>query len=267
MGRKVSEDVMDIIWKREEYLEFLSNGGGPKTQKEIKKEFDLSDSMIYKRIKELEENGLVEDTKEGFEITLFGKTAFKRYKDLKRLCDFKEVLGEVSSEIEIDPRILEEGELILPKSPDPHRPVKYLKDIVKDHEEIKVLSPVVIPRYVEFFYDKVIDKELEMEAILTEEVVRYVFSEYHRKLTTALEYDNFNVRKTHEELPFGVFICGDEEICLIIYDSDGKINGLVHCDTENSVNWANNLYEQYNQDSEKVFLRYPSLEDLEIWKN
>lgn len=267
MGMEFSDDVIETMWKREDYLEFLANDGNQKTREEIAEEFDRSDSTIYKRIKELEQNGLIKEAENVVTITVFGKTVLKRYRDLRKICEFKDLLGEISSEVEIDPEILEKGELILPENHAPHKPLKYLENIVRGHNEIQVISPFMVPKYVEFFYDPIIDGELDIEVILTEEVVRYVFSEYHRKFTTALEYDNLTINKIHDQLPFGIFICGDQEICLMVYESGNGIKGLVHCKSDESVNWAKKLFQKYREKSEKVYLRIPPYSNLDIWKN
>jgi len=161
-------------------LEQLADGL-PKTRAELASALGLTKSTVYKQAKELERHGLVNQTQDGYEVTAVGEVARRKLEELEGVTYLKNLSTNTGLEA-VDLEFLVGAEVILPGKPAPHQVFDELKSFVDRSNHLESVSPVVLPFYVELFYEKVVEGSLSAHFIFDEEAFLHLRDSYRSEL-------------------------------------------------------------------------------------
>ncbi len=257
MERTPVRALLEVIAGRTGLLECLDEGVTDK--RDIEDRLEKSRSTINRWLADFRDAGFITPEVEGHEVTLLGKLAYLEYRSFEQrftsLHDAHPLLASLPSDVNIDMRLLEEAEVLVSHEIAPQEPILRLEDMVQRPEAmfVKRLSPVVLPRHVDFFYDQITNQGLQMEYVLENQVLEYVLTAYHQQVQEAMESGQADIRRLDGRgVPFGLAIVEDVGVWVGVYEPGGGLRGAIINDTVSAFEWAEETYEQSRSGSEIV---------------
>lgn len=249
------DEAFDAVARRASVMECLMSG--PKYNRDLRDELDISRSTAYKAVSELEDLNITRRGDEGYELTVLGELLFKQYREFhsrfQDICRPGKLLALLAPETEIPFALVAEAEVY---TSEPHAPglaIREVERVVTEASTLKGTGPVVFPRYVELFTDQLISDELEAELIYEQPVYHHLISEYEEDFKKTLRRDNLDVRVTDTELPFALMIIEKptRKVAIVIYDDSGGIQGFIVNDSESAYAWGCDKWEEYQDGATK----------------
>lgn len=246
-----ADELIEILSRRQNILRTLLDA--PKERHVLVDHLDASKSTVYKGVSQLRELELIESTQEGLQPTLFGIVALRQYDELARTADLGDLLAFLPPDA-ITPSALVGAEAVTPDNRSVDRHLARIETLIQDADMIRGFSPAISPHYLSILHQRIVNDGLNVELILTEEIVTYLQQEYPVEYDTILSTSNGTLWRTDMELPFTLLLVsslGGTEVCLELGE-EGHAIGLVINDTAESLRWAEAEYEHYKQQAVQV---------------
>ncbi|WP_226479562.1 helix-turn-helix transcriptional regulator [Natrinema amylolyticum] len=244
-----TDEALDTILRRASVIECLIDG--PKYNRDIRDELDISRSTAYKAVSELEEQDIARRCDEGYELTVLGQLLFDQYRQfhgrVEDICRPGRLLAVLPRGTEIPFVFLDGAAVSISKKHAPNQPVHEIERVIDEASTVKGTGPVVLPSYVELFSDQIVSGELEAELVFERPVFDHLRTNYEEDFSAAFESDNLSVWVTDAELPFALLVIESpsQKAAIIIYDSSGDIKGAILNDTEQAYTWGGKQWERY----------------------
>lgn len=244
-----TDETLDVVSRRALIMEALLNG--PKYNRDLRDELDVSRSTAYKAVSELEDLGMARRGDDGYELTPLGRLLFEEYRQfLDRVADIcrpGRLLAALPRDTEFPFAVLDDAEVSLSDRHAPNEPVREVERLVDDSSVVKGTGPVILPRYARFFSDQLASDELEAELVFERPVFDHLRTDYEEYFERAIESNNLDVWVTDAELPYGLLVITEpsRKLAVIVYDSSGALNGVILNDTEQAYQWGRAQWEQY----------------------
>jgi len=248
-----ADEAIDAVSRRSSVIECLLDG--PKYNRDVRDELDISRSTAYKAVSELEELDIARRCDEGYELTVLGRLLFEQYQQfhdrIADVCQTGSLLAVLPRETDVPFAFLEGANVYISEPHAPNRPVHQIERVIDEASSVKGTGPVVLPRYVELFSEQIVADELEAELVYARPVFEHLMAEYEEAFREAFESDNLAVRVTDEDLPYALLVveAPTRKAGIVVYDDTGNIQGVVVNDTEQSFVWARDRWEQYRDDA------------------
>jgi predicted transcriptional regulator len=244
--------VADVLSKRTPLLTVLADG--PTDQRRLREELGVSRSTVYKALKELEDAGLVERRDGGYGLTGFGRSAWQRHDAylarLERLGDAERLLDALPADRQYPPSLFEHGHVVTTGRNAPERPLERMETRATNTTQLRCLSPVGMPRYLEATHERVEETD-QTVTLVTEPAALSRLADSYDRFDEALEKPGLNIRTTGEQLPFAVMLFDDDEIGLFAYD-DGSLLGAAFSSDDDALLWGETVFERVLGRSEPV---------------
>lgn len=254
MVRSRPSKILETVKKREAFLRCLSDEIDDK--RDIEDELDISRSTVNRAFCELEESGLLRTDHGGYDLTLHGKLAYQQYQNLasafNHLFEAMELSMHLPADTQIDTRLLKGGDVTLSDRQTPQKPFEQIKEVVRSASCVKGYLPVVLPSYVDFFHEQIVDRDIMVELVLEETLIPVLTVTYAEKFTPAATSENCILWQTAEELPFGLFIVNDEEVWLCVYRAGGGLRGTLANNTDAALDWALDVFDHYRSSGQRI---------------
>lgn len=256
MNEKLTDPdaLLQKVASRADVLECLYNGVSD--SRVIEERIGVSRMTIYRALQELREFGLVAGENPP-RLTLVGKLAYEQYKQvdqgLSNLIEVTPLLGHLSPDVELGPRVLNEAEVCLPQGGAPHDPVLRLEKLVQEAEskELKGFSPVVLPAYVRFFHKQIVERGFEAEFVVAFRPIEYLLVHHMREMTEVMETGRCTFYKlSGVKIPYGVVTVVGEGIWIGIYDSDEMLRGAIINKSPAAIRWGLEQYDHFQEQAE-----------------
>jgi predicted transcriptional regulator len=251
LDRDVSA-VANVLAKRTPLLTALADG--PMDQRGLREELGVSRSTVYKSLKELEDEGLVEQRAGGYGLTGFGRLAWQRHDAylarLERLTDAERLLNGLPVDRQYPPSLFERGHIVAPGRHAPERPLERMESLAGAAERLRCLSPAGMPRYLEVSHERVVATDQTVTLVIESAALSRLADSYDR-FDAAIEQPGLNVRTAAEELPFAIMLFDDDVVGLFAYD-DGSLLGAAFSSDDDAVQWGRTVFERVHDRSEPV---------------
>lgn len=256
-GSDVRETV-DVLVKRAELLDRLREG--PTNKRDLRDDLDVSRSTVYKAVRELEEQDVVEQTDEGCRLTLLGRLLVEEYGEFTELVGHltrhESLLSVLPPDAPVTPNVLVGAERVVTERHAPTRPAERLEREVRSADSVVGLSPVVVPRYVELFHEEIVSNDLSADLVMERPVVDYVRTDHADQFEEALGTGRLRVRRTDETLPFGLVVterpADPDSAIVIVYDGAGELRGVIVNDAPTAVEWGRDVFRRYYRRAEEL---------------
>ncbi|MFB6235580.1 MAG: helix-turn-helix transcriptional regulator [Halopenitus sp.] len=256
MRERIDPQILGTIARRTSLLHRIRDGCRDK--RELEQSLDISRSTLDRAVRRLSDEGVVRYQNGKCTVTLFGQLALEEYEQLntryEALDKSKPLLQVLNPDIPLDPQVFDGAHIVLSEKPAPHAPINGLEDHLEQCHSIIGFSPVVLPRYVEIFYEHAVERDVEIELILNCDLVKYLWTAYPSKLQDVLEQENTTVCRIDETTKIGIVVVDNEQVWIGVYD-DGGLEGAIINDNEFTLEWATDMLHTYRSQAEKVFLR------------
>lgn len=244
-------DTADVVAKRRDVLAALST---PLSKPELVEELDTSRSTVDRAIDSLIEHSFVERTGSRYVATFAGSEALTAYEQflsrLDALSRAQPVLAELPADVEVDPEILDDAEVVESSMAAPQAPLRAATELGDGATTLYGTGPAVLPHYIEEIGELVEDGD-ETELVLTEEAVAAFSAEYSDAFEQFAGADNLDIHVTDREIPYIVWIAEkpDETVSGLIVHTDDGVRGVVNNDTDAMNEWAKARYEAFKDDA------------------
>lgn len=247
--------LIGVVSRRWPFLEQLLVG--PVDRRDLRDALDVSRSTSYKAVRELEEVGLVERSAGDYTLTLKGRllaAEHRRYLTaVESICRPEELLDLLPSDTEFDSAVLVGADVRIADRHAPGMLVREIERIVAETTALKGTAPVVLPEYVELFQEGITERGLTADLVFAAPVLEHLFDVYREPFLAAFEGD-LDVRRTEEELPFGLILVEEPTptVAVVVYGPGGEIAGLIENDSETTLSWARDRWTKYVTGSTEV---------------
>ncbi len=233
-------DVVEVLCSRREYVEAIEDGCRGK--RELAQELDVSESMVYKAIRELRGHGIVDD--HDYSLTVTGRLLLENYRKMQRISD----ASELWERLDVPTEVLEDARPVLPKRHAPQRPIDKLETEIDRASKIRGLAPTILHRYVSATDEMIRENDLDAEFVVEQDVLRELAENYGELFHSSLEH-GMEVLVTEEELPFGHAVLDGDRSCIVVYDDRGRVEGALFFRSPEAVAWTEEIYERYRCDA------------------
>lgn len=247
--------LLEAIAGRARLIECLDEGVTDK--REIEDRLNKSRSTINRWLSDLREADVITPEADGHQLTVAGKLAYQEYvrfeQRFSNIINAKPLLVYLPTDVDFDVRILEDAEVLISHEIAPQEPIHRLEDMVQKAETRTVhgISPVVLPRYVEFFYDQIVAEGLEAEFVFETEVMEYLLSAYHDEVTDVMETKRGSFCQVEgKALPYGLVVVDDEGVWVPIYESGGGLRGAIINTSPAAIHWGHEQYDTVRKRAE-----------------
>lgn len=240
------DDIIETVVKRAAFLDRLA--AGPITKRDLRDELEVSRSTVYKAVRELEDAGIVEQTGDRCRLTLYGRLLVEQYHlfaetvgDVER---HEPLLGALPPDCPMITDVLVGAEYVLAERHAPNRPIGRVEELVRRADSVAAMTPVVIPQYIDLYYEQVVEHGTTADIVLESPVVEHLRSDHGDKFAEAIETGRLAVWETGEALPFGLVVSVDE-VLVVVYTEGGELAGLIVNDTDAALDWGREVFHRF----------------------
>jgi len=92
--------------------------------------------------------------------------------------------------------------------------------------------------------EKLLQKEINTELVIDQELLEVAKSTYPNKLESELENDNLKLYVCEKPIKFGLAVTNTMGY-LTVYSQKGLLMGYLSSDDSDFIDWCNNLYDEY----------------------
>jgi predicted transcriptional regulator len=248
---------MDAIAGRVELLECLSEGLTDK--RDIEDRLGKHRSTIKRWLDDLQDADIIASEAEGYQITAVGELAYREYRQFEgrfsTLVNVRPLLAFLPADVELGFRLLEGAEVLLSDEIAPHEPIHRLEDMVRKSKTrvVEGTSPVVLPRYVDFFHQQIMTKNLEAEFVLESTVFEYLLTAYHDEVTDIMDSGRGRFWSLSDRgLPYAMAVVEDEGVWVGVHGPQGGIRGAIINVSEDAIEWGRDQYNSILERAEAV---------------
>ncbi|MDY6775818.1 MAG: helix-turn-helix domain-containing protein [Halobacteria archaeon] len=225
--------------------------------RELMDQLDCPRTTLQGNLNKLAERDWVKKVSGEYEITPEGYVVLSGFIDLNDCFKASETLKPFLKHIptdrldEIHLSNLTGSRIILPQEGRPHAPVRRFKQIIETTDRVHAFTPVVLPAYVDVFHRRIMEG-MKADLIFEKDVVDSLVSmDREGKITDILEEENTNILVTDHEIEYGLGIA-DNTLVLKSYGSTQMPRCLVENKSGQGVQWARNVYRNYERESEEL---------------
>jgi predicted transcriptional regulator len=240
--------MMETVFKRVEFLEALARD--PSAKRELVDRINVSRSTVNRGVQDLEQFGLVEYADGGYRLTVSGRLMYEqytRYRDsavsVAATADLLELLPK-DAPISVD--LLRDADVFVAEDPAPHVPVTVLSKIVRECDYLRGFSRShAAPKTADALRDA-IEGGAVAEIVFREDVYEHVREAYAWFGDRIVDGD---LRPyLIDDVPYGLVIAEHADrvySCLVVYDENSGIGGVLVNETQAAFNWATDTFESY----------------------
>jgi len=239
-------------------LDVLKSVDEPFSESEVYDRLDTSKSTTHRRMKELDEKGMIiEKRGEGeYVLTEVGRAVADRTdeytSEISRMREYEDFLSTINStELELD--YISDGEVTRASPENPVAPLVRLAEVTTEASEAKILTSSIAPQAFEVGQEKVRQGEQKVEIVLDRRTIDSIRNSrwFSEELEMDTETGNLRVWIHEGPVPHQVGIL-DEKLCLGAEDEDRMPVAVLETENEEAVEWARHTFEEYKKRSEPL---------------
>ncbi|MDY6764687.1 MAG: helix-turn-helix domain-containing protein [Halobacteria archaeon] len=250
MGIDEEDDVLERVSRRFDFLQHLDKDG--LTKPELVRELDISRSTVERAIRELEDLGSIEYFDGEYRLTVPGELLLQAYgtfiNDINDVSGAMELLNHIPSDAPFDACVLKDAEVVSPKKSNTYRPDKRIREIVTGSQHLgNIAKSHSRSEAIEVFNRRIVHDGMTMETVFQEDMYRNLRSMENEALDEFMSSDRMTAYVT-DEVPYGMFLSHTDtgkKVCLIVYDDDNLLRGVIINDSQEAVEWAEGVIEEY----------------------
>lgn len=240
--------IMETVRRYRILSELQTAAAGPS---DLEDALEISRSTIHRATKSLLELNLIRKSDGAFELTGVGEVVAEETASFTKRLDAAIRLEPLLNLVDVDVPVehFDDAQVTQPKPRQPHFSVRRIIELIEESDEMRVLSSVISPFYVDVAHREMLDG-MVIDAIFDERIIDIVLGEYEQKAIEAVETGNFEVY-SHDGVPFELFLF-DDRIGLAAHDENGIARIFVETDSPDAVEWAEELFERHLEEAQCV---------------
>lgn len=234
------DDLLHLLATRHEMIDPICDGTLEKQT--IENHLEVSRPTVDRAFRELEALGLLESTGTTYRLTRFGRLFCDRIEDqlsqIDEMVDLADLLSHLPETASIDDRLLSGAEVVQTEKHAPLSPISEVRRLVGNADEITSYSNVILPHYVGFLHERVLEEGMAATVVLSEGVMERAFADYMEELGDLMDADHFTLVKSTESLPYGIVLVEGETVGVAIRDDQNYLRGALLNYSQDAVEWA-----------------------------
>ena len=255
LPRDTAFETVEVLQNRLEFVESLSDQ--PMEKRELVESLDTSRSTVDRATRELETAGLIEYSEGRYELTSLGRATTTEFDDVldsirlrQWLEPFLRWIPEAEFEVELD--WFREGDLLVSEPGDPYAMINRHVELLKGLKDGWFLLPFTGLHATEVGYESIVHDNASAEFVVNSSVAETFRSnsEYISIIEEMVATGRVSIFSYGGKLPFALNKINDT-VQIISADGD-KPRALVETRDERAMEWAEEVYQNYKQDSEQL---------------
>ncbi len=253
---------MDPVLEEIEFLALSTNrvdvlrllAETPHTRRELGSETGASQPTLGRILRDFEERNWICRTETGYEATATGRLVADGMGEFYELVETELKLRDLvawlpTEELTFDLRALRSATITVPSQTRPGAPVGRIVDLVRDAEQVTVLSHAFNDRMLEAVTEWV-DAGGSFEAVFSADAIEPVrdddaLADLLRRLVDA---ETARLYIYDGPVPLAVTLT-DSVVSLLLRDDSGRLQASLDTTSPEVTDWARNVYGRYREDS------------------
>ena len=247
----------------------ISLSEGPKKTKDLNKLTGMRSSTILHGINELEKQELVLREGDSFFLSEIGEIMALKLIDMIRTSVslkkiqkllFNHRIEDIPQELLMNIGDLSNSKLIEADNIDIFKVHGTHIQILLDSKEIKGVSPIFYPQYIETF-NIITNKNINVELILTEAILKKTIesldSEGLAEFKKLLSENKLKIWEIKEDIKVA-FTVTDKSMTLGLFSINGMYDStaILVSDHDDAITWGNKLFDHYLKKAQRISLEY-----------
>ncbi|WP_137285786.1 helix-turn-helix transcriptional regulator [Halorussus salinisoli] len=249
--------LIALVQRRYDFLAVLDTDTYDK--RSLEEKLDVSRSTVDRALRDLESAALAHRTPDGYRTTLYGGTLLAIYNlvlDYVGQVQRAEVLlPELPRDIDFSVSLLIDAEILVAEEPALHAPTSRIADLIDAASEVRGLAYAhTSPDALELFQQQIVSEGMPTEIVFRERMYQNFRATAPDILESLMDADCYTAYVT-PDVPFGLFlptIDGSEHVCLVVYDNNKNVRGIIVNDTAEAVAWGTRLFERYRTQAQQI---------------
>jgi predicted transcriptional regulator len=256
---------MDPVLEEIEFLALSTNrvdvlsqlAEGPQTRQELGAATGASQPTLGRILRDFEERHWVTPSSEGYEATATGRLVADGIGEFYSILETERKLREIiewlpTEELTFDLRGLREATITVPSQTHPGAPVSRVIDLIKDAEQVKILSHAFNDRTLEAVTDWVAAGG-SFEGVFSAAAIKPVADDAALAdlLRELVDSETATVRIYDGPVPLAVTLT-DSVVSLLVRDDNGRLQAALDTDNPEVTDWAEELYSRYWEESQPL---------------
>lgn len=249
-------DLIELIAHRGHILRHLESE--PKSKPELVETVTVSRSTIDRAVRELETQELVAREAGTVSLTTRGGLVLDLYRFITDVIDGIDTLDTELADIPIDRRpnyaMFSDATIITGTGAAPHHPVSVFQEELGAADQVRAISMTVIPSLVEEFQNRIRNSDLDVEMVVSEEVLSRLVASHPDALELSVDHDQVRLYQTGASLPYGLSILDGAtgQSAIVHLYGDGGITAIVQSGAPAAVAWAERVLEDHRSTATPV---------------
>ncbi len=244
-----ASNLLDVLVRRGPLLRRI--GEGTRRKSTLVEDGDVSRSTIDRGVRELECTGLLERSDERYRLTVAGRMALDAYEafleQVEGLAEGSPALRDLPPDAPLHRAVVREPDVAVATHPDPDRPTRVQRDLLRRATHQRILVPKIFPQHVDMYHDAIARDDLSARFVVTTDVLEFVLSNHPERLQDALEHDEVSLREAESLPPYGLTVSETAEgpvLGLLVFTESG-VSAFLSTDDERAIEWARDLFERH----------------------
>jgi len=251
------DDLQEVV-KLSPVLRELDSSSQPLQQSEIRRRLDRSKSTTHRRVKRLEEMGLVfkNGDGDGYVLTDLGEAVAEMtveyVSEVRTAREYEEFL-ETLNETELRLADISDGKVTRAIPENPVAPMVRLAEVTSEASDVRALTNSVAPESFKVGREKMRRGEQEVEMVIDERVMETVHGSdwFAEEVRHDVRSGNLRLWIHENDIPYQMGIL-DDRLCLGAEDEDRMPVALLETENEDAVDWAESTFEEYRERSRRL---------------
>lgn len=240
------EALLETLHRRGSVLSLLADGA--RRKRDLVDAVDVSRSTVDRAIRDLEAEGLVERTAEGYAVTVAGRVVAAdrdRYRrTVESVADARSLLSLLPQRAEVPAAVLRGATAMHATAPSPAAPLDELQARIVGSDRYRAVAAIDPGTgFASLYEEQVVAGALDLEFVFTDALTAYV-RDHRGALWRTLHEHGVDVYAT-EDVPHGLGIAEDGDdasVMLPVYDEQKQLAGVLFNDAPAAVDWARETY-------------------------
>lgn len=247
------EGILKTAVERREALALLAEG--PHHRREMQAELEISKTTCHRIVQTLDNNGLLDRTDRGYELSAKGELLESYvddyYRNVRATFEYDSlVTAFAETDVTFDIEAFHDARITRPEPNDPTLPLDREFDIFREADYFTIVdgNQHVPELYLEQVFEIGLAQGKEAEHIAPLPIVEKRLSQFpavhkrHSDADATLKY------RICSDVPFGLVLYEDEHVVLRTYDDEtGSVELMVDTTSEAAVAWARDVIQQYRE--------------------
>ena len=221
---------------------------------ELAESIDMSRSTVHRATNALQAHDVLEKSNGEYELTGLGEVIAEKTETFGREAWTAMALRQFLNSIDMNGNGIPvehflNATIIQQEPRQPHANIHRIIKLIEQSDSLRMLSTVISPVYVDVGYREMMDG-MQIEAVFESAVVDIMASEFTGKLRETVSTGSFDVY-AHDDIPFELFLF-DDKVGMAAHSESGTAEVLVECDDPAAVAWAENIYDGYLTEAERL---------------